>query len=214
MNIILCGASGAGKTTIANELFKDSNYIKYTSVTSREKRNDEIDGDDYWFYTSEELLSLVNNKKLFNLVEYAGIYYATKEEYPEKIISDKNIVSIIVPKRAIEYKLSDPSNNCIIYILPPDIDTLLERGDGRNINRLASDLKQLNYAYNFDFVVINNDLETCVTEIKKFISLFKENQVNNLNIDLLEQFKNSLIDSNNEYVRVLKPLMPEEEYLI
>ncbi len=200
MNIILCGPSGAGKTAIIEELLKNNKFKKYTSVTSREMRDYEVNGDDYWFYSKEELLKLIDEKKLFNLVQYKDTYYATIDEYPESVESDKFLLSAILPSRALEYKISNPDNNCIIYIIPPDTETLTKRCGERNVQRLGSDLDNLECAYNFDYSIINDNFEKCIEEIKSCIRNFYITRQGNIEPKHLDNFKSDL----KNYIKIRK----------
>lgn len=177
--IVISGPSGVGKGTIVNEIIKnfDNDVVKSISVTTRKPRFNEIEGVDYFFKNIEEFSELIEKDLL---LEYACVFdgklYGTPKEYvDEKLKQGKNVILEIDVQGSLQIKRK--SKNCIsIFVLPPTFTELEKRLRDRKTeseeaihNRLAIAHKELESIYQYDYVIINDDLKYSVDYVKSII---------------------------------------------
>ncbi len=185
-NIVLSSPSGAGKTTITKKLSQKYPNIKVSiSHTTRKPRSNEIDGVDYHFVNQEEFKKLI---KKGNFYEYAKIfdnYYGTSKDSVIKLHEkDYDVVFDIDwqgTKQLSQYK---ELNLIKIFILPPDKQELKKRLINRNQDnnqtiekRLKQYEKDIQHWFDYDYIVINSDLESCFSQIEKIIASQKKEKM-------------------------------------
>ena len=171
MNIVFSGPSGAGKGTLTEMFLKDDSFRKFTTCTTRKPREDEKDGFDYYFYDRETFMQKVINGEMFNVKEYGGNYYGSLEEDMDNIQTLKNVIFQITPDRAMQMQERNP-NTCRILIIPPTAKDLINRRKERSIERIRNDIQNLEIAKNFDYVIVNDNIEQAYEKIKLCISHF------------------------------------------
>ena len=172
--IILSSPSGAGKTTLVKKISKEKNYKISISHTTREPRNNEIDGVDYFFVKQENFETLIQENAF---LEYANVfknmYGSTKEQVFKNLKNGFNVLFDIdwqgaqqIKKQTLDYKLIS------FFILPPSKEILLERlvtrGETNNEiiqMRMKQFDKDVLHWEEYDYVVINQDLDKCYNEI-------------------------------------------------
>ena len=177
--VILSSPSGAGKTTLVKEISKKNNFSISISHTTRKPRKNEINGIDYFFVKQEEFKKLIFKKKFLEYAKVFNNYYGSSEDIVyEKLDKGKNVIFDIdwqgteqIKKQELNYKL------ITFFILPPSKSELFKRLKNRDMkdkNIVEERMKQFNEDIkqweNYDFVVINEDLEKCYKEIIGFIS--------------------------------------------
>ena len=177
--IIISAPSGSGKTTICKYLQKLDSSINFSvSCTTRQKRANEVEGKDYFFITNEEFEKNINDDKFIEWEQIHGnFYYGTLKSTLEKAINeDKRILLELDVKGAMSVKTLYPNKSLSIFIEPPNIEVLklrLEKrgtdNDERIIKRLERLESELSYKSNFDYQVINDDLDQAVNEIMNII---------------------------------------------
>ena len=177
--IIISAPSGSGKTTICKYLQKLDSSINFSvSCTTRQKRANELEGKDYFFITNEEFEKKINDAKFIEWEQIHGdFYYGTlKSSLEEAINEDKRILLELDVKGAMSVKKLYPNKSLSIFIEPPSIEVLklrLEKrgtdNDQRIIKRLERLESELSYKSNFDYHVINDDLDQAVNEIMSII---------------------------------------------
>ena len=206
MNIVLSGPSGSGKGTITEILMNKMGYRKFTTCTTRPPRENEKDGFDYYFLSKEEFDNYVNNGVMYNVREYGGNLYGSFEKNMDNIESIVPVIFQLTPDRAIKMKGINP-NTLLILVLPPSVDELKNRRKDRSSKRIEDDIKNLEDAIDYDFVVVNDDLELAVTQIIEAIKAFETktfstNNVQNQNLikDFINQFNNASLSSKVEKV--------------
>ena len=177
--IIISAPSGSGKTTICKYLQKLDSSINFSvSCTTRQKRANEVEGKDYFFITNEEFEKKINDAKFIEWEQIHGnFYYGTLKSTLEKAINeDKRILLELDVKGAMSVKKLYPNKSLSIFIEPPSVQVLklrLEKrgtdNDERIIKRLERLKSELSYKSNFDYHVINDDLDQAVNIIMNII---------------------------------------------
>ena len=174
--VILSGPSGVGKNVLVDELVKDG-YGEYSvSVTTRNKRKGEIEGQDYFFINKSLFKEKIKEEDFFEWAIYNNNYYGTPKNYIiEKTEQGKNVIAIIEVQGTMKIKKVYPTA-ITIFIMPPSIEELERRLKMRNtdseedINRRLKRAKEEElYKDKYDYVVINDDIKKAVLEIEKII---------------------------------------------
>ncbi|MBK9226408.1 MAG: guanylate kinase [Ignavibacteria bacterium] len=191
MLYVIAAPSGAGKTTIVKELLrKNKDLVFSVSATTRDRRKGEIEGVDYFYLTKEEFKKKVDSG---DLVEYEllfnGDYYGTLKSFVNECMKKgKSLIFDIDVKGALSLKKIYSDDALLIFIMPPDLETLKKRLTGRgteSIEQIEERIKrvelEINIADKFDVVVLNDDLEIAVNEIQKIIEIKNKTQHVNRN---------------------------------
>tara|TARA_B100001094_G_scaffold191699_1_gene185596 strand:+ start:3312 stop:3944 length:633 start_codon:yes stop_codon:yes gene_type:complete len=176
--IILSSPSGAGKTTLVNLLSRLNNFEISISHTTREPRPNETQDKDYYFVSEEKFQRLIKNEEF---LEYAKVfdnfYGTTRTPVIDKLNKGKNVLFDIdwqgadqIKNKKLDYKL------ITFFILPPSKDVLFERLSNRDMkDKLIAEERMKQFGrdvlhwINYDYVVINENLETCYSKIKNLI---------------------------------------------
>ncbi|HEY9701951.1 MAG TPA: guanylate kinase [Allocoleopsis sp.] len=175
--IVLTGPSGVGKGTIVRSLLERNQNLQLSvSFTTRNRRPGEIDGKDYYFVYPHEFDDMVRNNRLLEWAEYAGNYYGTpKYMVLEKIDEGELILLEIELAGARQVKNSFPSA-LSIFILPPSMAELEKRirARGQNSetdinNRIRIAETEIKAANEFDFQIVNDDLENAILQVERAI---------------------------------------------
>lgn len=128
---------------------------------------------------------------MFDVKEYGGNYYGSYGYPMDYTQTSKNVIFKITPDRALEMKQKNP-NTCLILLLPPTVQTLDMRRENRSSQRVDDDIKNLDIAKNFDYVVVNDDLKQTYIDVLECLEGFENNVQSNhsikQNIDLIEKF--------------------------
>jgi guanylate kinase len=175
--VIISGPTGTGKTTICKKLLEKNDEFFYSiSCTTRKKRENEIDGKDYYFITKEEFEKMIKEDKFLEYAKIYNEYYGTPKEPVFENLKNGKIVIMDIDfqgKRKVMEKLSDSVS---IYILPPSIEELkrrIEKREKKIIERFKEALREIDLWVFYDYVVINDDVEKTVNEIIKIIEAEK-----------------------------------------
>ena len=194
MMFILSSPSGAGKTTLTKKLAQNNkNFVISISYTTRKPRPNEINGVDYNFVTNEEFNSLIKKKRFF---EYANIFdncYGTlKKPVLELISHGKDVLFDIDWKGTQQLKKIKDLSLVTFFILPPNIQTLKERllkrhqGQEEIIKkRMAKFNEEVSHWKEYNYVVINDDLNKCYEKILDIINSEKKGISKEKNIDAI-----------------------------
>lgn len=183
MLFVISAPSGAGKTTIVNAVLKDKPELVFSvSATSRPKRDGETEGKDYFFLTKEEFKEKIDNGEL---VEYETLfndhYYGTLKSFVNKsILEGKNLIFDIDVNGALSIKNLYGEKAVLIFIQPPDKETLRKRlitrgtePDDHIEERLKRIDMEMKTGEEFDYRVVNDDLDKAVNEVEQIINNFK-----------------------------------------
>jgi guanylate kinase len=177
--IVLSSPSGAGKTTLVKMLSKIDNYEISISHTTRQPRNNEENNKDYYFVNEDEFKRLINNQEF---LEYAKVfnnfYGTTRTPVIDKLNKGKNVLFDIdwqgadqIKNKKLDYKL------ITFFILPPSKEVLFERLSNRDMkDKLIAEERMKQFGrdvlhwINYDYVVINDDLNNCYSKITNLIN--------------------------------------------
>lgn len=180
--IIFSAPSGSGKTTIVRELLKHFPQFEFSiSATSRLPRGEERHGVDYYFLTNDEFRARVANDEFVEWEEvYAGTCYGTLRSEVERIWAKGNIIIFDVDViGGINLKRLFGDDACSIFIMPPSLEELERRLRGRGTDaeevickRIDKASFELSKSNEFDYTVINDDLQTAIAEAMAIIENF------------------------------------------
>ena len=183
---IISGFSGAGKGTVVNKLLEKDNYAVSISATTREPRQGEVDGKNYFFKSRDEFENMIENNQLIEYAEYVGNYYGTPRDYVfKKLEEGYDVILEIEMQGALKVKEKFPET-ALIFITPPSADELKKRLVGRGTEtieqidkRMSRAVDECDYMNKYDYIVVNDDLDECVDEIHRLLQSIhnaKENQ--------------------------------------
>ena len=175
--IVISGPSGVGKGTICNKLFNELNAWYSVSTTTREPREGEVDGVNYYFVSKEEFEKKIKDGEFLEYNVYNGNYYGTSKKIVlEKMEEGVNVFSEIDVNGAHNIKKIFP-DALLIYIAPPSMEALRERLMSRGTEsedmideRLKIAEKEMQEVDFYDYVVINDVLEVATKEVKDIIT--------------------------------------------
>jgi len=177
--IVLSSPSGAGKTTLVNMLSKMDNYETSISHTTRQPRPNEIDNKDYYFVNEDEFKRLINNEEFLEYAKvFSNFYGTTRTPVIDKLNKGKNVLFDIdwqgadqIKNKKLDYKL------VTFFILPPSKEVLFKRLSNRDMKdkliaeeRMKQFERDVLHWINYDYVVINDDLENCYSKITNLIN--------------------------------------------
>lgn len=175
---VISGSSGVGKGTVLKGfLDKNPNFMLSISCTTRAPRKGETEGVNYFFISKEEFQNCIDNGKFLEWAEFAGNRYGTKRKYIKQCLEEgKDIILEIETQGALQVKKQMPEA-VLIFICPPSLETLENRLRGRHTEDEATIQKRLNEvkteierAANFDYKVVNDDLEKAIADLEKIIA--------------------------------------------
>jgi len=200
--IVLSSPSGAGKTTLSKLLSKQNNYYISVSHTTRKPRINEIDSQDYHFVSEEEFTSLIKNNKFLEYAKVFNNYYGTvKSPVINNLDKGKKLIFDIdwqgteqIKEKKLQYKL------ITFFILPPSKKVLFERLSNRDMKdkliveeRMKQFSKDVLHWNNYDYVVINDNLENCYNEVNHLIKSEIEKFNNSYDVELIKKHIDQLI---------------------
>ncbi len=180
--VIISAPSGAGKTTICRALQKNADIKFSISCTTRERRNYEIEGVDYYFITDEDFQLRLKRHEFVETENVHGFLYGTLKESIDFALSAGEILLFEVDvKGAMSIKNQYPEQTISIFILPPSLkdlkDRLIKRGTDSN-ERIAKRLERLDieigYKDKFNYTVINDSIPNATSKIISIIN--KQNE--------------------------------------
>jgi len=202
--VVVSGPSGAGKGTVLNKLKSiNSNVRSSVSATTRKPRSGEIDGESYFFMTTDRFMSMMENGELIEWDEYCGNYYGTPKKYVEDTIrSGYDVILEITVAGALNIKKKYP--DCVtIFILPPSMQELRNRIVNRGTEnastieqRLKEACNELKFLNQYDYVVINIDADKAAMDINSI--LISEKLKYSRNIDILKTIGFAVEGDTNE----------------
>ncbi len=199
--IVFSSPSGAGKTTLVKLISRNRNYITSVSHTTRSPRKNEDNGIDYFFVNIKQFEKLINDNEFLEYAKVFGNYYGTsKRNIINKLEDGKNIVFDIdwqgteqIIEKKLNYKL------ITIFILPPSKQVLYDRLSNRDMKdkliveeRMRQFDKDILHWKNYDYVVINDDLNNCYNKIVEILDSELNNKSNTYDRSIIENHVKTL----------------------
>ena len=175
--MVLSGFSGAGKGTLVKRLIqKYDNYALSVSMTTREPREGEREGVEYFFTTRERFEETIVQNGLVEYALYCGNYYGTPRAYvEEQLAAGKNVILEIEIQGALKIKKKFPES-LLVFVTPPSAEELKRRLEGRKTEtseviarRLARASEESEGIEAYDYIVVNDKLEECVEELHRLV---------------------------------------------
>lgn len=175
--IIISGPSGSGKDTVLKKLFEKMPELEFSiSSVSREMREGEVEGEKYNFVTREHFEKMIEENALLEYNIYCGNYYGTPKAPVEKCISAGGEIILEVDVNGAANVRKNCPDNFSVFIAPPSFEVLRARLTNRGTEeadvikkRLAQAEFEFKRANEYDYVVVNDDLETAVEELSGII---------------------------------------------
>ena len=193
--IIISAPSGTGKTTLISKILESEENIQLSvSATTRDKRNGEVDGINYYFLTKEEFESKIKNDEFLEYADVFGNYYGTlMSQINEKFNNGKDVFL------DIDYQGAEKISNKIeatkllkIFLLPPSMKELKHRLISRGRDKIEDIEKRLEkaklemkHSINYDYVVINDNFEETVNIVR---SIINSKRIKNTKREKLDSF--------------------------
>ena len=177
--VVVSGFSGAGKGTLMKELLKRyDNYALSVSATTRQPREGEKDGADYFFVNREYFQQMIEEGRLVEYAQYVNHYYGTPRDYVEKKMAEgKDVILEIEIQGALKVKKRFP-DALLIFVTPPSAGELRRRLVGRGtetievINaRLRRAAEEASGMEAYDYLLINDEIDACVEQMHQLITL-------------------------------------------
>ncbi len=180
--IIVSGPSGVGKSSLTDDALRDlEGFERSVSVTTRPRRRNEADGDKYNFISKQDFDNLVKEDKLLESAEYCDFQYGTPLDFVEKKLNlGKNVILEIEVCGAMQVK-KKISDAYLIFIVTSNISDLKKRLTKRDTEssdniekRLKAAAEELKYQCYYDCIIVNNDYNEALLNLKQVLLLQKE----------------------------------------
>ncbi len=176
--IIFSGPSGSGKGTVLGNLLKKRDDVKISvSMTTREKRDGEIDGVHYYYVSREYFEKKIADSKMLEYAEYANNLYGTPKDPVDEMLKEGLAVILEIEVQGAEKIRNLYPDAVSIFITPPSTAVLEERLRGRNTedeetvnHRLVIAREEIRRAVEYDYIVINDTVENAVNGIETIIN--------------------------------------------
>ena len=200
--IILSSPSGAGKTTLVKKLSEKNNFEISISHTTRYPRSNENQNEDYFFVDEIEFKRLIKNDEFLEYAKvFKNFYGTTRTPVIDKLNKGKNVLFDIdwqgadqIKNKKLDYKL------ITFFILPPSKEVLYERLSKRHASDKLIATQRMNqferdvlHWINYDYVVINNDLDECYNKIANLINAVMKNGSKDYDLDYIRNHVENLI---------------------
>ncbi|NBJ92843.1 guanylate kinase [Parablautia muri] len=175
--IVVSGFSGAGKGTLMKQMVRSyENYALSISMTTREPRPGEEEGKEYFFVSKEEFEDKISKDGLIEYASYCDNYYGTPREYVERQLErGKDVILEIEIQGALKVRKKFPTA-LLLFVMPPSVAELKKRLEGRGTEsqevikkRLRRACEEAEGIEEYDYIVINDELEECVREMHSLI---------------------------------------------
>ncbi len=176
--VVVSGFSGAGKGTLMKALLKEhgEQYALSISATTRAPREGEEHGREYFFVSREEFEQMIEEDALIEHACYVGNYYGTPKSYVlEQMEAGRDVILEIEIQGALKVKERFP-DTLLLFVTPPSAAELENRLRGRKTetdevirSRLERAVEEAEFMENYEYILVNDDLDTCVREMHELI---------------------------------------------
>ena len=199
--VILSSPSGAGKTTLVNLLSKQNNFEISISHTTRQPRPNETQNKDYYFVNDDEFKRLINNQEFLEYAKVFNNYYGTtRTPVIDQLNKGQNVLFDIdwqgadqIKNKNLDYKL------ITFFILPPSKKTLFKRLSNRDMKdkliveeRMKQFERDVLHWINYDYVVVNDNLNSCFKKIQNLINAEINNGSKDYDLEFIRNHVNKL----------------------
>ena len=200
--IVLSSPSGAGKTTLTKLLAKSNDYLISVSHTTRKPRINEVEAKDYFFVKEDQFKSLIKKDEFLEHAKVFNHYYGTSKSFViNNLKKGSSVIFDIdwqgtkqIKKKKLKYKL------ITFFILPPSKKVLFDRLSNRDMKdklivdeRMRQFSKDVLHWVDYDYVVINDNLDNCYNEVNNLIKSEINKVKNSYDVDLIKKHINQLI---------------------
>ena len=195
---VISGFSGAGKGTLMKALLeKYDNYALSISATTRNPREGEADGREYFFVTEDRFKEMIGQDALIEYAQYVNHYYGTPKEYVlNQMEQGKDVLLEIEIQGALKVKERFPEA-ILIFVMPPSAEELKRRLVGRGTEsmdvihaRLRRAVEEAEGMDSYDYILINDDIASCTERLHQMI-IVQHSRVSN-NLAFLSQIREEL----------------------
>ncbi len=178
MIVILSAPSGCGKDTVFKEIAKRRDDVcESVSATTRAPREGEINGINYYFISKSEFERKIENNEFLEYANYADCYYGTPAAPALANVEAGKICFLIIERKGAQKVMKRCPDAVSIFLMPPDMKTLEQRLKKRNtesddaiLNRMKIAREEIKSSGEFDYIVVNNELEKAVDEINEILT--------------------------------------------
>ena len=199
--IVYSGPSAVGKDTVLNEIINDKelNLALSVSMTTRKPRPGEKEGVEYFFVSEERFNDAIMNNELLEYAEYVGNYYGTPRKYVEsQLDAGKDVILEIEYLGAFQVKKMMPEA-LLLFVTPPSAEELYRRLVGRGTEteeviagRMKRAIEEADIVDKYEYILLNDDLDTCVRETHEIIQNAKYSVKRNA--EFINTIKQELFD--------------------
>ena len=174
---VISGASGVGKSTVLKRVMEIRKDLTFSvSATTRAPRPGEVDGESYYFVTKEQFEAMIHRGEFLEYDAHMDNYYGTPVAQAEEKMKKGSVILDIEPNGAFNVRKAMP-DAVLIFIAPPSVEELQRRLAGRGDTspeqmrlRQERSVWEMEQSKKYDYVVINDQVETCADEILKIIA--------------------------------------------
>ena len=176
--IVLSAPSGAGKTTIARALVRDSEDVVFSvSATTRPARDGEVDGVDYDFLSETVFRAMIEADEFVEWAEVHGHLYGTSRRALQAALDEDRFLILDVDVQGAMQMRERVPDVVLVFVLPPSADALVERlaergteGEDTVARRIENARAELEQASQFDYIVVNENLDQAIDEVRRIVS--------------------------------------------
>lgn len=189
--LVISGPSGVGKGTVLHDLMNTQTNLVYSvSATTRKKRDGEIEGVSYFYLNHDEFEQMIAEDKFLEYAHVHNNYYGTPKEFVEKKINEGKIVILEIDVQGALNIKKNTDNGVFIFLAPPSLNELRKRIVGRGTEtdedikiRMNNAKKELEYIKDYDYIVVNDHLNSAITSVNEIINaekhrVFREENLN------------------------------------
>ena len=174
---VISGASGVGKSTVLKRVMETRKDLTFSvSATTRAPRPGEVDGESYYFVTKEQFETMIQRGEFLEYDAHMDNYYGTPVAQAREKMEKGSVILDIEPNGAFNVRSVMP-DAVLIFIAPPSLEELQRRLAGRGDTseeqmkmRLERSAWEMEQSAKYDYIVVNDQVETCVDEILKIIA--------------------------------------------
>ena len=179
--LVISGPSGVGKGTVLHDLMNTQKNLVYSvSVTTRKQRPGEIEGVSYFFKSHEEFEKMIEEDKFLEYAKVHDNYYGTPKDFVEEKINEGKIVILEIDVQGALNVKKNIDNGVYIFLAPPSLSELKNRIVNRGTEtesdidlRMNNARKELSYIKNYDYLVVNDHLNSAINLVNEIINAEK-----------------------------------------